>query len=76
MCVYCTRKRLESQSVKTIMCSKLPVSMSGLCASERGIQYGATSQPNKGFLNHVEQKSASEYSFEYEAQTSSNRHQI
>lgn len=38
--------------MKTIMCSKLLVSMSGLCASEGG--YVATSQADYGTLNHAE----------------------
>lgn len=64
MCVHCMWERLESRSVKTIMCSKLLVSMSGLCASEG--RYVATSQADYGTLNHAEwiKKTAFDYSSE------------
>lgn len=71
MCVHCMWERLESRSVKTIMCSKLLVSMSGLCASEGG--YVATSQADYGTLNHAERikkKTAFYYSSESKAYSS------
>lgn len=58
MCVYCMWERLEPaflmpRSVKTIMCSKLLASMSGLHASKEWGGGVATSQSNQGALNHV-----------------------